>query len=428
MTASHLLPPNASALEIALATPLARLNTVPVPIDRLLRADQCPAALLPWLAWALSVDIWDARWTEEKKRAICAESFELHRRKGTVYTLKRYLAYAGASLSEAERTAWLARFPQIRIFNFQERGTRSFGAFTRGAWTLPKTFLAPGIVFPYQTGAGARVGRRAVLWNKGSHYLATGLEVPLMRLDRVRGSETGVATAYEQILIPGTGVKGLFLGAMARGNAGRRRFALESAAGARVVSIAIQTPYSTQTDMLAPRTIVPSLTPVEAFPEKVAERGMPTRGIQIFGGMAGRWLDPETRERKPVKGYLLGFLPETTAPLRLYDRLYLHDPARVPDRADKASSFCGAMRLGMPAFNAQLDLVITGKRAVRQADRFVWGHLYASPQTPLLVACQAVDRAKSARDRILINTKIRHKLTTRDRARSSVGYRSNAII
>ena len=82
---SHLLPPNATGAERALAEAVARVSSVPVPVGDLWNPQTCPAPVLPWLAWALSVDIWDAAWSEANKRAAIAESIAIHRRKGTVW-------------------------------------------------------------------------------------------------------------------------------------------------------------------------------------------------------------------------------------------------------------------------------------------------------------------------------------------------------
>ena len=51
-----LLPANATPLERALAETTARLSDVAVPIRDLWSPENCPTELLPWLAWALSVD------------------------------------------------------------------------------------------------------------------------------------------------------------------------------------------------------------------------------------------------------------------------------------------------------------------------------------------------------------------------------------
>ena len=44
--------------------------------------------LLPYLAWALSVDRWDERWTEHAKRAVIKASFFVHQHKGTIGALR----------------------------------------------------------------------------------------------------------------------------------------------------------------------------------------------------------------------------------------------------------------------------------------------------------------------------------------------------
>ncbi|MGE4323557.1 MAG: phage tail protein I [Sphingobium sp.] len=109
MTAD-LLPPNATPLERALSlAPAASLADVPVQIDRLWNPATCPAPLLPWLAWGLSIDIWDSAWTEAEKRAAIADAILFQRRKGTPASLRTVLD----------------RFdPLIRIVEwFEDRGT-----------------------------------------------------------------------------------------------------------------------------------------------------------------------------------------------------------------------------------------------------------------------------------------------------------------
>lgn len=92
---STLLPPNASRLERAVETVVVNLLNIDVPVDRLWSAAGCPAELLPYLAWALSVDEWDASWTDERKRAVIAASVEVHRCKGSVGAVRRALIAAG---------------------------------------------------------------------------------------------------------------------------------------------------------------------------------------------------------------------------------------------------------------------------------------------------------------------------------------------
>ncbi|WP_323010034.1 phage tail protein I [Paracoccus sp. (in: a-proteobacteria)] len=90
---TSLLPPNATRSERAIGAATAR--PVPVPVGDLWNPATCPAALLPWLAWALSVDDWDPDWSDEAKRATIAASLSVHRRKGTVWAMREALRAAG---------------------------------------------------------------------------------------------------------------------------------------------------------------------------------------------------------------------------------------------------------------------------------------------------------------------------------------------
>jgi len=99
---NSLLPPNATRFERALEAGAARIVDVEAPAD-IDDPLQCPVELLPWLAWGLSVDIWDADWSEADKRAAVAGSIALHRRKGTPLSVKTVL---GRFDQLAQLTEW----------------------------------------------------------------------------------------------------------------------------------------------------------------------------------------------------------------------------------------------------------------------------------------------------------------------------------
>ena len=63
-----ILPPNASTLERNIERLTERLELLPPSFEQIWNADTCTVAMLPWLAWAFSVDEWDAAWPEAKKR------------------------------------------------------------------------------------------------------------------------------------------------------------------------------------------------------------------------------------------------------------------------------------------------------------------------------------------------------------------------
>jgi len=92
---SELLPPNATPVERAFDATAARLTAMPVPLRDLWNPAQCPAHLLPWLAWTVSVDEWESVWTEAQQRDVIAASVGVHRRKGTLASVRRALTAAG---------------------------------------------------------------------------------------------------------------------------------------------------------------------------------------------------------------------------------------------------------------------------------------------------------------------------------------------
>jgi len=92
---SALLPPNSSSLERLAAEALASLGEVPVPLRDLADPDRCPEALLPYLAWARSVDRWDSGWSLETKRQVIKSAYFVHAHKGTIGALRRVVEPLG---------------------------------------------------------------------------------------------------------------------------------------------------------------------------------------------------------------------------------------------------------------------------------------------------------------------------------------------
>lgn len=96
-----LLPPNQTRLEAALARAM-RPTVDPEVIRHLWNPWKCPAHLLPWLAWSLSVDEWDDGWQTHIKRQVIAESIVVHRQKGTVASVQRALSAAGYPYAQVD--------------------------------------------------------------------------------------------------------------------------------------------------------------------------------------------------------------------------------------------------------------------------------------------------------------------------------------
>ncbi|MBB4287983.1 phage tail protein I [Roseospira goensis] len=115
---SGLLPPNATDLEraadIASGT---RVQAVAfAPMLGLWDPWRCPVDLLPWLAWACSVDVWDDAWPEATRRRVIADSYAVHSVKGTVGAVRRALAAAGF---DARVIEWFQTAPSGDPYTFR---------------------------------------------------------------------------------------------------------------------------------------------------------------------------------------------------------------------------------------------------------------------------------------------------------------------
>lgn len=109
----NLLPPNATSLESAVAAAMAK--EIPVQIREIWNPDECPASLLPWLAWAFNVDTWDASWTETQKRGVIKNSIPVHKKKGTIGALRSALNGLGYDLDIKE---WFEKTPAGDPYTF----------------------------------------------------------------------------------------------------------------------------------------------------------------------------------------------------------------------------------------------------------------------------------------------------------------------
>lgn len=105
---SDLLPHNATSQERALAETVARVSAVPTNARDMWDPDTCPVDLLPWLAWAFSLDNWDNTWTEQQKRAAVKASYAVHRYKGTIGSVKDALNALGLGVRVQE---WFNQIP-----------------------------------------------------------------------------------------------------------------------------------------------------------------------------------------------------------------------------------------------------------------------------------------------------------------------------
>lgn len=97
-----LLPHNATDQERAIEAVIGPAQAPLVFLRALWDPDSCPVELLPWLAFAFSVDVWDPAWPEDVKREVIRRSFEVHRIKGTRKAVESALDAIGFNVDLSE--------------------------------------------------------------------------------------------------------------------------------------------------------------------------------------------------------------------------------------------------------------------------------------------------------------------------------------
>lgn len=116
--AIDLLPPASTPLERGLAGVTDRISGIPLELAALWNPQTCPASLLPWLAWALSIDRWEAAWGEADRREAVAQAIAIQRIKGSRASVEMVLARIDALLTIVE---WFEASPPLDPYTFEVR-------------------------------------------------------------------------------------------------------------------------------------------------------------------------------------------------------------------------------------------------------------------------------------------------------------------
>ncbi|MCB2050030.1 MAG: phage tail protein I, partial [Novosphingobium sp.] len=349
-----LLPPNATPLERAIEAATAHRHPLPVHLIADARnPDTCPPELLAWLAWDLSVDIWQDEWPVEKKRSVIRNALTLHRLKTTPAGIKAHVEladgevvdmvrppareYMRRGMTDAMREAWLDSLPQVRIYPYFQRATaraahafasrpemRRYISATNSEATTPR--------FAMKSRGFAIYHRRAEFHDRGN---VTPVSASL--------SADGVV---ERIALPLNAGPRRFLG-----HNHLNGFMLAERADLSLLTVRVR-------DSASSIAVSPSATPVDVRPRRVAQR----RTLQTGRAVLGRaWINADCPR-----------MIRSAGPLLLYDRIALAVPGRMGQRL-KATGFAGHGRFGIAPFRAELRISVPMKRPRALTNRF-YGH------------------------------------------------------
>lgn len=105
------MPSSASAFQVQLAGVDAQrvANLAPEQVQTFWNPWTCPEALLPYLAWSLSVDVWNDAWPVNRKRRVVANAPYIHSIKGTRRAIEMALDDIDA---QAFITEWFEETPR----------------------------------------------------------------------------------------------------------------------------------------------------------------------------------------------------------------------------------------------------------------------------------------------------------------------------
>lgn len=110
-----LLPKNSTQLEKLIERQAMRIREIPVTFYQLIDADTCPAAFLPWLAWARRVEYWNGDWSEPTRRQVIKAARTFNEQRGTQSTLSQAMQNLGLG---HKLTAWHELSPKGEPFTF----------------------------------------------------------------------------------------------------------------------------------------------------------------------------------------------------------------------------------------------------------------------------------------------------------------------
>lgn len=130
MNSPSLLPPNHTEFERNLETVSSRISDVPVDIRDVWNPNTCPTELLPWLAWALSIDNWKDYWPESVKRALLNNAINVSQHKGTGQSVRDVVNSFGVDMTLDETSTNLAPFQFNIEININNVGAQN-SDFTR---------------------------------------------------------------------------------------------------------------------------------------------------------------------------------------------------------------------------------------------------------------------------------------------------------
>ncbi len=393
---------------------------------------------LPYLAWAMGVNLWENTWSEEFKRYWVANQWTMKYERGSAKGLNDFVNtvnaspgmhaqivnlvvppacfYPGNALTDAERQAYVARFPQLRLYPYAPRPQLPYLGYL-GGFSLDKNgqkifvkngrFLGPLLkYYPTNYNAGGDYLRSATLYEP-----QTGVETQLTVRTVVAAPQPGQKEiTYDEISLSSISGNLFYPGR-------NKQYLLSKHPTTQKLKHAVvlgRLPYTASRLVRVPRdgtldrtqyqalftTINPGLDPINVRPEQVYQQH-PVRQLEWYCGM-------------PLRRT---YLTKSNAWQFLYERWYLFDPTRLPDNR-KASTYMGRARFGIHKYTAEADIQawFTWPKFYARANGYYGKGRFFPPKNTKLIdqIRRAVTASMAARDTVQIDTGIKRVIQIRD--------------
>jgi phage tail P2-like protein len=401
---SLVLYPAATGLEKAMAdTDAERIIRIP---DWIITDQWDPYLIsfqnLPFLAWAMSVNMWQDEWKEGTKRSWVARAWEFKSLRGTrrgmemavdyigrdvspwgyqctKFTVPPQRVYSGPTMTKEEREAWLELMPQVRLWRVYERGIAGFA----------KSFYGG-------RGTGRMHNHRFCLSGEVMEPRLRAI-TPSTAIERtkhrarwiVRGVETDVTVTdfgfYHRVHLRGIENGSVFCNRPVR-SVHPKRYYIPTTASSRLITIMPKERLSWRTPLWASRE------PLTAEGERIVIGS--TRRRSVFSG----WVSTGPRVASQDSWY---YVP-SDAWSRIYRRYAINDGSTELN-SRRPVQFMGTGRYGFPKYTAWVGMSLRSQRRFAVFDgiprrRFFLPH----DPTPVKRAKVAVRASKKIADRILL--------------------------
>ncbi|MDW8337109.1 MAG: phage tail protein [Tepidimonas sp.] len=377
---AHLLPANATPVEVAASQTIGPWTPGAQTLARLGDPRRIPAALLPHLGAGEDLPpVWPA--DEAARRALIAASPRLHALIGTPMGLRELARLAGARIARLEmppaktflgfwdaasRQQWLSAHPELRIRTLKQRAASE-------GLMLGAAFVRHTGEPPTRTAAMARSRIQAeIVWPGGQSELLTTHGWTTLETEA-----SGTVDLARRAVAAGQVLGQPLAGVISRADASARYWRI-----ARVQ-------YQVRANLLLLRQATPSLAPLTPDAELVAQRAQ-RAGVLAFGATLGG-----------------AHTARSDAWSRLYSRIRLHDPA-VAARPKHGPTYLGFTRLTSPPFVALAHTRMPARRVpFAMASTAMRAALSdGDARSRIAPVLAAMDWARAAHDKVLVRTRL----------------------